>query len=138
MKNHKRGFTILELLIVSVIIGLLAAITLTFVADSHKRSRDGKRLKETHEIRSALELYYTAKGYYPKPDEPGEELTVVIDRADYVSLDLVEAGYFSVVPIDPQQRDPQVYTYTTDAAGRRFTLKFCLEREETCRELKSD
>ena len=138
MRNQTRGFTILELLVVAVIIGLLAAITLTFVANAHERSRDGKRLKETREIRSALELYNTNKDYYPKPDEPGEELTVIIDREDYVSEDLTSEGYFSIMPIDPLQRDRHVYTYTTDADGGSFTLEFCLEREEVCREIKSD
>lgn len=134
----QRGFTILELLIVSFIIALLAALTLTYLADSRQRSRDGKRLQETREIRSALELFYTNKNHYPRPDEPSEEEVVVIDRTDYVSEDLTAEDYFSVMPIDPLQRDRYVYTYTTNEAGSRFTLRFCLEREDECRELKSD
>ena len=135
MRNQTRGFTILELLVVAVIISLLASIALTFVRSGHERSRDGKRLKETREIRSALELYYTDRGNYPT--DPNE-LEVIIDREDYVSLELTEANYFSVMPIDPLQKDPRVYTYTTDANGKGFTLRFCLEREDVCREIRSD
>lgn len=59
------GFTIVELLIVIVIIGILAAITIVAYNGIQQRSRDSKRLSDVAAITKALELYYIDNGEYP-------------------------------------------------------------------------
>jgi type II secretion system protein G len=64
-KLNKKGFTILELLVVVAIIGLLAGVVMYAVNDARKKARDAKRLSDIKQIQNALELYYDDYGYYP-------------------------------------------------------------------------
>jgi type II secretion system protein G len=64
-KNNKKGFTILELLVVVAIIGLLSAIVLASLNSSRSKGRDAKRIEDMRQFVNALELYYNAKGVYP-------------------------------------------------------------------------
>jgi len=61
----KRGFTIVELLIVIVVIAILAAITVVAYNGIQTRAKDAQRAQEVSTIIKALELYYSDKGVYP-------------------------------------------------------------------------
>ena len=65
------GFTLVELLIVIVIIGILASIGLSSFASAQAKSRDAKRKANLSQIASALELYYNDKGTYPADSSGG-------------------------------------------------------------------
>jgi prepilin-type N-terminal cleavage/methylation domain-containing protein len=65
IKIHNKGFTIVELLIVIVVIGILAAITIVAYSGIQARARDSIRQEDATTITKALELYYIDKGYYP-------------------------------------------------------------------------
>jgi len=62
----KNGFTLVELIVVIAIIGVLVSLGYTNYQTSLARARDGKRKGDLEQIRSALEMYRTDKGYYPK------------------------------------------------------------------------
>lgn len=59
------GFTIVELLIVIVIIGILAAITIVAYNGMQGRARDSARVSDMETIKKSLELFYVDHGYYP-------------------------------------------------------------------------
>ena len=61
----RRGFTLLELLVVMAIIGVLAAIVFTSMLQVRQKSRDMKRLKDIETIQGAVEQYYRDHGHYP-------------------------------------------------------------------------
>lgn len=63
--NGRRGFTIVELLIVIVVIAILAAITIVAYNGVQAKARDNVRSSDAKTIVKALELYYADKGYYP-------------------------------------------------------------------------
>jgi prepilin-type N-terminal cleavage/methylation domain-containing protein len=63
-KNYK-GFTIVELLIVIVVIGILAALVLNSFRGVQERARDTKRRTDVNSQASQLEVYYTDNGGYP-------------------------------------------------------------------------
>lgn len=65
MNKTKSGFTIVELLIVIVVIGILAAITLVAYNSIQQRARDSRRTSDLSNIMKALELYRTNNGGYP-------------------------------------------------------------------------
>lgn len=66
MKNHERGFTLIELMIVVAIIGILAAIAVPKFADLIRKSTEGSSKGNLGSIRSALSIYYgDMEGQYP-------------------------------------------------------------------------
>lgn len=66
MSNRsKYGFTIVELLIVIVVIGILAAITVAVYSNVQQRSRDSRRLSDFELLQRAIEMYKTDNLRYP-------------------------------------------------------------------------
>lgn len=62
---RNKGFTLVELLIVIVIIGILATIGIASFSSSQMKSRDTQRKANLKQIANALEIYYNDKGQYP-------------------------------------------------------------------------
>src|SRR3989339_2069410 len=68
MKTMKKGFTLIELMIVVAIIGILAAIAIPKFADLIKKSKEGATKGSLGALRSALTIYYgEQEGTYPNP-----------------------------------------------------------------------
>jgi prepilin-type N-terminal cleavage/methylation domain-containing protein len=61
-KNKQRGFTIVELLIVIVVIAILAAITIVAYNGLQQRSRDSARAQDIAGIKKALLMYQADNG----------------------------------------------------------------------------
>ena len=59
------GFTIVELLIVIVVIGILAAITIVAFNGVQTRGYDSRRTNDVAGIKKALEMYKVDEGQYP-------------------------------------------------------------------------
>lgn len=64
--KKQKGFTLLELLVVMVIVGLLSAIGLGGFMSSQKKGRDTRRKADLQAIQSGLELYYNDFNEYPE------------------------------------------------------------------------
>ncbi len=62
----KKGFTLIELMIVVAIIGILAAVAIPKFADLIQKSKEGATKGSLGAIRSALTIYYgETEGIYP-------------------------------------------------------------------------
>ena len=65
MKHKKQtGFTIVELLIVIVVIGILAAITIVAFNGAQERARDTQRKQNLNDLAKVLQIYYIDNGNY--------------------------------------------------------------------------
>jgi prepilin-type N-terminal cleavage/methylation domain-containing protein len=65
IKSKQQGFTIVELLIVIVVIGILAALVITTFTGIQKKARDTERQTDIKAIHGQLEAFYAQNGAYP-------------------------------------------------------------------------
>ncbi|PIS47570.1 MAG: general secretion pathway protein GspG [Elusimicrobia bacterium CG08_land_8_20_14_0_20_51_18] len=69
MKLNKKGFTLIELMIVVAIIGILAAVAVPKFADLINKSKEGATKGALSAVRGALQVYYSDnEGWYPSTD----------------------------------------------------------------------
>jgi general secretion pathway protein G len=65
LKKRNEGFTIVELLIVIVVIGILAGLVITTYNGIQQKARNTERQTDINAIQSQLEAFYAQNGYYP-------------------------------------------------------------------------
>ena len=65
LKQRQSGFTIVELLIVIVIIGILATLVIVTFSGVQQKARDSERKTDINAVAGQLEAFYANKGYYP-------------------------------------------------------------------------
>jgi general secretion pathway protein G len=108
----KKGFTLIEILIVVAIIAILASVVLVGLGPTQSLGRDARRASDLTEVQNALELYYNKNGKYPV--EAGKQWTDL-------QADLEAAGVgINSVPNDPNAGSN--YIYGTDAAGTTYVI----------------
>lgn len=121
LNKMKKGFTILELLLVVGIIALLSVLILVSYSSARAKSRDARRMQDIHEISNALNLYNSSNGQFPAMAE-------TITGEDDFSQELEANKAMSAVPADPLNTGTYQYTYTDNGtSGRFYELGFCLE-----------
>ena len=125
-----RGFTIVELLIVIVVIAILASISVVAYNGIQQRSRDSIRKADINSIAKSLELHYVDRGSYTQPEGPCVDSSIGIDNCDNVInnigdwanvsdlRDLITGGYMAKLPLDPVNNVTYRYTYEPWNAGQ--------------------
>ena len=83
-KGSEQGFTLLELMIVMMIIGILAAIAVPSYLAVVRKGKEAVLKEDLHTMRSAIDAYTVDKAKAPQSLD-----------------DLVQAGYLREIPKDP-------------------------------------
>jgi prepilin-type N-terminal cleavage/methylation domain-containing protein len=65
IRKNSKGFTIVELLIVIVVIGILAALVIVQFTNVQARARDAERKSDIRALQSKVAEYYALNGNYP-------------------------------------------------------------------------
>lgn len=61
----KKGFTLIEVLVVVAIIGILSSLVLVGLGGARAKGRDARRISDLKNIQNGLELYFAKYGQYP-------------------------------------------------------------------------
>ncbi len=117
MRKSTSGFTIVELLIVIVVIGILAAITIVAFNGVQQSANDTRGLQDIASIRKALEQYKVLNGQYPAAtnlDTNHASWQASVNTDTWLtSLNSVARS----LPVDPINDATHLYTYYRSAAG---------------------
>lgn len=126
----KKGFTLVELLVVVSLIGVLSTLILANLNAARERSRDAVRKSDLRNIQTALRVYYNDYGRYPAGTSTitacGGGLTPVACTygsgwARYTTT------YMNILPKDPlSSTQNYVYIYNNDDD---YTIYACLENK---------
>lgn len=63
--KSKKGFTIVELLIVIVVIGILATLVIVTFTGIQQKGRNSQRQTDVKAIQSQVEAFFAQHGFYP-------------------------------------------------------------------------
>lgn len=102
MQRRQRGFTIVEIMIVVVIIAVLASVTLVVYNNVQNQSADTKRQNDIILLRNALKKYHDENGEYPKPDGCTEQPSLVECWKNQLQTTLIASGYLDK-PVQPDR-----------------------------------
>jgi len=123
--ESRRGFTIIELLVVVAVIALIAAAVLATLSSARTKSRDARRLADIKSIQTALDLYVTNARVFPNPTAPEG---LCLTGSDAVSTQLINTSSIAAMPQDPLQNCSDNFHYhyaSTD--GSTYTISFYVE-----------
>lgn len=126
----KKGFTLIEMLIVVAIIGILAGSVLVGLGPVQRQGRDSRRISDLRSVQNALELYYNKCGFYPG-GVAGAACPAFGALATWAELTTSLTGSnlgVRQIPNDPSSG--RNYFYRTNAAGSGYVLGATLEDTE--------
>jgi len=89
----KKGYTLLELMIVVAIVGILVALAIPNFQQSAMKAKETALKQNLFTMRAVIDQYYADRGDYPDTLEA-----------------LVEAKYLRAIPVDPLTKSSTTWT----------------------------
>ncbi|HOD01259.1 MAG TPA: prepilin-type N-terminal cleavage/methylation domain-containing protein [bacterium] len=134
-KNERKGFTLIEMLVVVALIGILAGVVINVIniPKTQARSRDSKRIGDLKRIQTALELYFAENRKYP--------VSTSFNYAHNALLSISPA-YIDQIPKDPFNGENTSntlsmrcmnnnyvhgYYYISNSTGARYVITTIME-----------
>jgi general secretion pathway protein G len=105
-KIPSRGFTLIEVMIVVVILGILAVAVIPKLLDRPDQARVIAAQSDIRVILQQLKLYKLDNGAYPTTDQ-GIQALVVKPTTNPVPGNWKQGGYLEKLPMDPWKRPYQ-------------------------------
>jgi general secretion pathway protein G len=96
-RTQKNGFTLVELMVVMLIIGILAAVAIPSFIGAIRNAREAALKEDLHVMRDAVDSYTMDKNKAPQSLD-----------------DLVQSGYLKTIPVDPMTHSTDTWVTSTD------------------------
>jgi len=116
MKYKALGFTLVEVMVVVVILGILAAIIVPKIMGRPEQARIIKARQDILSIQSALDLYKLDNGFYPSTEQ-GLQALVTQPTLSPVPKNWKSEGYLQQLPVDPWG---EAYQYSNENENLRI------------------
>jgi prepilin-type N-terminal cleavage/methylation domain-containing protein len=144
----KKGFTLIELMLVIAIIGILSGVLLTLInpIKIQQKTRDSRRLQDIDSLKGSIVVAViegeidlvettTACGIDGCDQTEGG---IAVDGSGYIKFTVTGAGgleeYITVLPIDPSENFS--YIYASD--GNDFEINYVYEHEDNIPKMATD
>ena len=105
--RRERGFTLIEIMVVVVILGVLAAIIVPQFLSRPDEAKVTKAKVDMKSIEEALGLFKLDNGFYPSTDQ-GPKALVTKPETGRIPARYSVSAYLKKVPVDPWEK-PYVY-----------------------------
>lgn len=105
-RDEESGFTLVELMVVIVILGILATIVAINVIPFGDRARTTRAKSDIASIEQALDAYKLQNDQYPTTQQGLQALVTAPEGADAAKYQ--RGGYIKKLPVDPWNR-PYLY-----------------------------
>ncbi len=126
--NSKKGFTLVELIVVIGILSILAVVALMAINPlvQFQKADDSRRKADLSQIQKALETYYQDNGNYPLSSVTSPLYRITVPGTPPTIIDWGQQWqpYMNLVPKDPIASKNYVY-YST---GQSYFLYASLDR----------
>lgn len=126
--RKQKGFTLVELIVVIIVISVLASIVMLTFTKVQQRNRDSQRDRDITEVQRALDKYYASNGVYPAGNNGSG-----VDNTAYNISTLAWAlvpTYLSQMPTPPSSN---TYQYTRGpAANASYGINMGYEAKTNC------
>ena len=117
MHLKKRGFTIIELVVVLSILAILSGVLVPRMKNYMRAEKDAKRLADIKRIRNAVEQYHMDRGEYPAPNPNSNFGGWEVSSDGTFLRELVDTGYLDESLTDPVNDSTYHYRYFVYEAG---------------------
>ena len=116
-RKAQAGFTLIEIMVVIMILGLLATLVVQNLRGATDKAKRTKAAADIAGLKTGLDRYYMDNGSYPTTDQ-GLPALVTPPTSGRVPQNYEQGGYISRLPADPWGNP---YFYQSDGNG--YALK---------------
>jgi general secretion pathway protein G len=104
IRRHQQGFTLIEIMVVVVILGILASVIAPRIMDNPDKARVSKAKHDINALESALDVYRLDNFSYPTTEQ-GLEALVIKPSTSPEPPNWKQGGYIKRLKKDPWGND---------------------------------
>lgn len=120
-KAQTRGFTLIEIMVVIVILGILGSFVVPNIMGSQERANLQKAVSDINSLETSLKMYKLDNYQYPSTEQGIEALVTETD-VEPLPRRFPEDGYITRLPKDPWGNDYQLLNPGENSKVDVFTM----------------
>lgn len=122
--NTKSGFTLVELMVVAIIVGILMSVAVPMMLGNKKKAMATEGQTGLGVIRSALQIYKVENGQYPDSEsgKTMDQVTVLMVKSGDLDGTYFKTDGYRLTTVTMSNFNLTATGYTNDASGETVTL----------------